>query len=53
MMLQKNLKGEWVVMYGIELSKPYGIYEGMLVTYLFVSTTEDGVQTIRYRRKEF
>ena len=35
MMLQKNLKGKWVVIYGIEVSTPYGIDEGMLSTYRF------------------
>ena len=27
MMLQKNIKGEWVVLYGVKVSTPYGIDE--------------------------
>ena len=40
-MLQENLNRKWVVMYGIEISKPYGINEGTVETYVFVSTTKN------------
>ena len=43
MTLQKKLKGEWVVLYGIEASAPYVIDEGMIATYGFFppQTTRD------------
>ena len=53
MMLQKMLKGKWVVLYDIEVSTPYGISEGTVVTYGFVSPTKHEGQTIRSSRKEF
>ena len=52
-MLQKKMTGKWVFLYGTEVSTPYGIDEGTVVTYGFVSTTNHEVQTIRARRKEF
>ena len=39
LMLQKNLKGKWVVVYGIEVSTPYGIDEDTVAAYEFVSPT--------------
>ena len=51
LMIQKNLKGECFVLYGIEVSTPYGIDEGMLETYGFVSTTNHEGQKIRASRK--
>ena len=50
-MLQKKIKGGWVVMYGIELSTPYGIDEGMLAIYVMVSPANHEGQRIRARRK--
>ena len=50
-MIQKNLKGECFVLYGIEVSTPYGIDEGMVETYGFVSTTNHEGQKIRASRK--
>ena len=43
MMLQKNLKYKWIVLYGIELSTKYGIYEGTVATHgVFIpKTTRD------------
>ena len=38
-MLQKNLKDNWVVMYGIEVYTPYGIDKCAIATYGFVSPT--------------
>ena len=32
----ENLKVKWAVLYGIEVSTPYEIYEGTLATYVFV-----------------
>ena len=52
-MLQKNIKEQWVVMYGIEVSTPYGIYEDMVATYGFVSPTNHEGQTIRAKRNIF
>ena len=40
-------------MYGIEVSKPYGIDEVMVSTYGFVSHTNHERETIRVRRKDF
>ena len=53
LMLQKNLKGEWVVLYGIEVYTPYVIDEGTVAAYVFVSTTNHEGQTIRARGEEF
>ena len=53
MMLQINLKGKWVVLYGIEVSTPYEIYEGTLSTYVFVSHINHEGQKIRVIRKGF
>ena len=33
---KKNLKGEWVILGGIEITPPYRIAEGMGETYAFV-----------------
>ena len=52
-MIQKNLKGKKVVLYGIEVSTPYVIDEGTVATYVFVSPTNHEGQTIRERRREF
>ena len=52
-MVHKKLKGKWVVLYVIELSNLYGIDEGVVATYGFVSTTNHARQTIRKRRKGF
>ena len=43
MMLQKNLKYKWIVLYGIELSTKYGIDEGTVATHgVFIpKTTRD------------
>ena len=38
-MLQKNLKGKWVVLYVIEISTPSVIDEGEVATSVFVSPT--------------
>ena len=48
-MLQKKLKGYWVVMYGIDLYIPYVINEGMVATYGFVYPTNHKGQNIRAR----
>ena len=53
MMLQKNLKGKWIVMYGIGVSIPYGINEGDVATYGFVLPTHREGKTIREKRKWF
>ena len=50
LILQKILKGAWFVMYGIEVSTPYGIDEGMVATYGFFSPTNHEGQTIRVRK---
>ena len=51
MMLQKNLKGKWSVLYGIGLSTPYGTNECTVSTYVFVSPANHEGQTIRESRK--
>ena len=53
LIMQKNLKGKWVVLYGIEVSTPYGVDQGTVATYGFFSCTNHEGQTIRERRKEF
>ena len=52
-MLQKNINGKCVVMYGIELSTAYDIYEGTVATCEVFSPTNHEGQEIRSRRKEF
>ena len=37
---RKNLKWKWVVLYGIEVPKPYGFDEATLAEYELVSTTK-------------
>ena len=53
LMLQKNLKEGWVFLFGIELSIPYGINQGAVETYGFVSPTRHEGQKIRARRQGF
>ena len=49
----ENIKGKWVVLYGIELSTPYGINEGMVSTYGFFSPTNHEGKTIWLMRNGF
>ena len=51
-MLQKNLTVNWIVLYGTLVSTPYGIDEGTIATYVFISPTNYDKQTIKLRRKE-
>ena len=53
LMLQKNLKRKWVVLYGIKVSTSYGINEGTVATYGFVSPTNHEGQVFGARRKPF
>ena len=52
LILQEKIKRKWVILYGIEVSTPYGIYEGTIATYGFVSTTNHYGKMIRSKRKE-
>ena len=53
MILQKTLKGTWVVLHRIKVSTRCGIDEGTVATCGYISPTNHEEQTIGARRKEF
>ena len=52
-MLQKKIKGEWFLLYGIEVYIPYRIGEGTVAIYGFFSLANHEGQTIRESRRGF